>query len=127
MQFMSGCIQLQESTASSVEEKHAFRNMITDGMQDITMLAGYKYVRLYDNGQACKLYVEQKASRRYTCSQGNISAVNVEKPDLEKHPLFAEAEYLHTVMGPGSVLYIPARCWHFVTSLSTSISVNFWF
>jgi lysine-specific demethylase 8 len=94
-----------------------------------SLLAGFKYVRLYDRDQTPKLYVEPrgKNGRSYTYSQGNISTVQVELPDLEKHPLFAEAEFTHTVMGPGSVLFIPAQCWHYVTSLSTSISVNFWF
>ena len=30
------------------------------------------------------------------------------------------------VLGPGDALFIPAGWWHYVTSLSVSISVNFW-
>ena len=29
--------------------------------------------------------------------------------------------------GPGDVLFIPRSVWHYVRSLTTSCSVNFWF
>jgi [protein]-arginine 3-hydroxylase / protease len=65
---------------------------------------------------------------RYSArSQGNISSVNIEAPNLSRFPLFRDAEFCHTIMQPGDMLFIPARCWHFVKALSTSISVNFWF
>lgn len=92
--------------------------------------AGYKYVRLYARGEAPKLYPDVRNAergRQSTRSQGNISSVAVEAPDASRHPLFSTAEYTHAVLEPGDTLFIPARCWHFVMSLSTSISVNFWF
>ncbi len=62
-----------------------------------------------------------------TRAQKNISAVNVEHPDLKKHPSFAEAKQLECILGPGDMLFIPAKFWHYVRSLSPAISVNFWY
>lgn len=87
-------------------------------------------MRLYPRSQTPKLYPERgdRRSGRYTAkSQGNISAVDVQSPDPQRFPAFSAAEFMHAVMRPGDVLFIPAGCWHFVKGLSTSISVNFWF
>lgn len=61
------------------------------------------------------------------CTQGNTSLVEVEAPDATRFPLFASATYTETILRPGDTLFIPRKCWHYVRSLSTSISVNFWF
>ncbi|KAJ1619721.1 hypothetical protein T492DRAFT_889889 [Pavlovales sp. CCMP2436] len=47
-------------------------------------------------------------------------------PDLKRFPLFASAEYLELLLAPGDVLFLPQGHWHYVRSLSTSVSVNFW-
>ena len=47
--------------------------------------------------------------------------------DLDAHPLAAQAVYTETVLSPGDTLFIPARHWHYVRSLTPSFSVNFWF
>lgn len=63
-------------------------------------------------------------------AQGNLSAVGreVEAADaLERWPLLAKARYTETVLQPGDALYIPNGVWHYVRSLSTSVSVNYWF
>jgi lysine-specific demethylase 8 len=88
-------------------------------------VAGFKYIRLYAADQAPYLY-QQRASGGLA-AQGNISAVEVESPNLEAHPLFEQAMYTETVLAPGEMLFIPAKCWHYVRSLSTSFSVSFWF
>lgn len=92
--------------------------------------AGAKYVRLYARQEGSKLYADTavRVGGTYSArSQGNISQVSVEAPDLQRFPKFADAQYTHAVVRPGDVLFIPARCWHFVQALTTSISVNFWF
>jgi len=110
----------------------------------LTQVWGYKFVRLYAPDQTPKLYpIRTPAGGRpelasasasapaddVTTSQGNISAVNVESPDLSAHPLFASASGSHidTVLGPGDALYIPRGWWHYVRSLTPSLTVNFWF
>ena len=60
-------------------------------------------------------------------SQGNFSAVAVEDPDLKRFPEFAKATAFDVILGPGDFVFIPARCWHYVRSLTASISLNFWF
>ena len=53
--------------------------------------------------------------------------MDVERPDLTKFPLFANATHMDVVIGPGEFIYIPARCWHYVRALTTSVSLNFLF
>ena len=53
--------------------------------------------------------------------------MDVERPDHEKFPLFANARHMDVVLGPGEFVYIPARCWHYVRALTTSVSLNFLF
>lgn len=94
----------------------------------LCQIAGFKYVRLYDRGQSHLLYVvRQQAGLKGRHAQSNISAVNIEHPDIEQHPHFADAEYLEAIMGPGDMLFIPAKHWHYVRSLTPSVSVNMWF
>lgn len=90
-------------------------------------VAGYKYVRLYRTGPAhdSKLYAHSmraKGNNRF-----GTSPVRVEAPDTSAYPLFLEAEYDETILGPGDMLYIPRSHWHYVRALSTSVSINFWF
>ncbi|ACO60797.1 predicted protein [Micromonas commoda] len=86
-------------------------------------VAGYKFVRLYSEDDSPFLYRHQGARD----AQGNISRVDVERPDLERFPLFAKATHMDVVLGPGEFIYIPARCWHYVRALTTSVSLNFLF
>jgi histone arginine demethylase JMJD6 len=49
---------------------------------------------------------------------------SVEKPDLEKFPLFAKAQPTTFVLEPGEMLFIPAQWWHTTKMLTPSISVS---
>eukprot|EP01096_Ripella_sp_DP13-Kostka_P001310 TRINITY_DN11558_c0_g1_i1.p1 TRINITY_DN11558_c0_g1~~TRINITY_DN11558_c0_g1_i1.p1 ORF type:complete len:300 (+),score=67.94 TRINITY_DN11558_c0_g1_i1:458-1357(+) len=97
----------------------------------LSQVAGFKYVRLYDPQQTPFLYVDARDSQDDSTenlrSQGNISMVNVEKPDFEKFPLLAQASFTEVILGPGDVLYIPQGHWHYVRSITPSFSLNFWF
>ena len=56
------------------------------------------------------------------------SPIRVEAADAaDAYPAFAGATYTEAVLGPGDVLFIPRSVWHYVRSLTTSCSVNFWF
>lgn len=57
----------------------------------------------------------------------NVSPVDVETPDLERFPRFGKVRGEMVELKPGDALYIPATHWHWVKSLTSSISVNFWF
>ncbi|KAG0021227.1 hypothetical protein BGZ82_011393 [Podila clonocystis] len=109
----------------------------------LAQVVGHKYVRLYAPRESAKLYAfgagassgdegqEEKQEKQEKQEQetmlGNTSQVDVEHPDLLRHPLFAEAKYVEAILGPGDVLYIPFEWWHYIRSLSTSFSVSFWF
>jgi len=93
----------------------------------LAQVVGYKYVRLYSTVETAKLYVTASSAGGVTCAQQNISPVTVESPDFERYPDFCEATFTETVLGPGDMLFIPKGWWHYVRSLTPSMSVNFWF
>ncbi|XP_064458410.1 lysine-specific demethylase 8-like isoform X2 [Ornithodoros turicata] len=86
----------------------------------LTQMFGEKYVRLYSKEQTEFLYPHEGHLLE------NTSQVDIENPDLDKFPHFSQAKYTECVLGPGEMLYIPPKCWHFVRSLSPSMSLSFW-
>ena len=91
----------------------------------LCQLAGFKYVRLYGLDQTERLYAT--VVRAKNTNAFGTSPVRVEAPDLAAYPAFADAAYVEAVLGPGDMLFIPKSVWHYVRSLTTSCSVNFWF
>ena len=91
----------------------------------LTQVVGYKRVTLYEASQTPLLYAKAGGGGGVD-AQGNVSAVDVEAPDLERHPDFARAVGRETVLGPGEGLFIPAGCWHHVRSLTPAFSISFW-
>lgn len=57
----------------------------------------------------------------------NTSQVDVLNPNLEEYPDFSKVQCWDGVVEGGDVLFIPKGWWHFVSSLSNSISISFWF
>jgi histone arginine demethylase JMJD6 len=57
-------------------------------------------------------------------ARGNQSRVDLENPDLEKYPLFAQATRVEFELGPGEILFVPAGWWHTAKILSPSITVS---
>ncbi len=53
------------------------------------------------------------------------SAVNIDKPDLDKFPLFKEVTVLDVVVEPGETIFLPMAWWHVVNSLDVSISLSY--
>jgi hypothetical protein len=90
----------------------------------LVQVVGAKYVRLYSCDQTDKLYVIK--GNGGVASQGNMGAVNCELEDWLAHPEAKSAKYQEVLLLPGDCLFIAARTWHYVRSLSTSISVNYW-
>jgi lysine-specific demethylase 8 len=87
-------------------------------------LVGSKYIRLYGPEETQNLYVSKKSDFGM---QGNLSDLDCEREDDEKHPAAKLARYTEVLLKPGDVLFIPSKTWHYVRSLTTSISVNYWF
>lgn len=86
----------------------------------LSQVFGHKYIRIYRKQETPFLYPHEGHLLE------NTSQVDVENPDLEKFPSFAKATYSECVLHPGEMLYIPPKYWHFVRSLSPSLSVSFW-
>ncbi len=53
-----------------------------------------------------------------------FSEVDVENPDLEKYPLFAQVNVMDVELNPGDCLLIPVGWWHHVRALTVSINVS---
>lgn len=90
----------------------------------LAQVAGYKYVRLYERGAEADIYAD--VLRAANTNSFGRSPVRVEAPDLRRFPRFSNAAFTELVLGPGDVLFIPRGHWHYVRSLSASVSVNFW-
>lgn len=86
----------------------------------LAQVMGRKYIRLYSPQDSEALYPHE------THLLHNTSQVDVENPDLEKFPRFAEAPFLSCVLAPGEILFIPVKHWHYVRALDLSFSVSFW-
>lgn len=54
------------------------------------------------------------------------SPVNPEAPDFEKFPLARQAAMIECIINPGELLYVPAGWYHYVRSLTFSLSANRW-
>lgn len=56
----------------------------------------------------------------------NGARVDLEHPDFERFPRVRDVRPMVAELGPGETLYIPRLWWHQARTLSTCVSVNFW-
>ena len=54
------------------------------------------------------------------------SRVNFRDADLQKFPGFSRARAVQVRLGPGDMLYVPPYTWHYVETLSPSVSLSTW-
>lgn len=47
--------------------------------------------------------------------------------NLDRYPNFPSDDYLDIILEPGDLLFIPYKWWHFIKSLTPSVSVSYWF
>lgn len=90
------------------------------------VVAGRRRFTLFPTEQIANLYV---GPLDFTLAGQPISLVDVEAPDLDQHPRFAEAleAAQRAELGPGDALYIPSLWWHAVASLDElGAMINFW-
>ncbi|CAD6193358.1 unnamed protein product [Caenorhabditis auriculariae] len=57
----------------------------------------------------------------------NTSQVDAENPSLEQHPKFGDVEVFDGIVEEGDGILLPKGWWHYLRSISPSISVSFWF
>lgn len=84
----------------------------------LAQVVGSKYVRLYSAEHTPSLYPSSDLA--------NTSSVDAERVDALRFPLARDLPYWEGILTPGSMLYIPPNCWHYIRSLSVSFSVSFW-
>jgi len=90
------------------------------------VVAGRRRFTLFPPDQLKNLYVGPLA---FTLAGQPISMVDIDDPDLETYPRFAEALKVarRAELGPGDAIYIPSMWWHNVHSLDeVGMLVNFW-
>lgn len=90
------------------------------------VVAGRRRFTLFPTDEVANLYV---GPVDFTLAGQPISLVDVDAPDLERFPRFAEAlaRAETAVLGPGDALYLPSLWWHAVESLDEiGAMVNFW-
>lgn len=54
------------------------------------------------------------------------SRLNIRDPDLWSFPGFSQARAVEAELGPGDVLYVPPYTWHYVETLTPSVSLSTW-
>jgi hypothetical protein len=90
------------------------------------VIAGRRRFTLFPTEQLPNLYV---GPLDFTLAGQPISLVDVDQPDLEKHPRSAQALQAaqQAELGPGDAIYIPSLWWHAVASLDeVGAMINFW-
>lgn len=88
------------------------------------------FVQLYGRKKWVMLPPAQNDQVHWPCEELGLdllhwSPVDVEHPDLARHPRFAEAAPLEFIVEPGEILFVPITWWHHVRALTPSISINF--
>ncbi len=53
------------------------------------------------------------------------SPIDIDRPDLNRYPLFAQATVLEVIVEPGETVFLPLGWWHQVTALDVSLSFSF--
>jgi hypothetical protein len=90
------------------------------------VVAGRRRFTLFPTEQLKNLYV---GPLDFTLAGQPTSLVDIDEPDLDLHPRFAEAldAAQQTDLEPGDVVYIPSLWWHAVASLDElGALINFW-
>ncbi|KNA25429.1 hypothetical protein SOVF_005430 isoform B [Spinacia oleracea] len=83
-------------------------------------VVGKKYVRLYAASVSEELYPH---SETMLC---NSSQVDLDNIDDNAFPKAKDLEFMDCILDEGDMLYIPPKWWHYVRSLTPSLSVSFW-
>ncbi|KAD5508744.1 hypothetical protein R6Q59_030639 [Mikania micrantha] len=86
----------------------------------LAQVVGKKYVRLYPASLSEELYPHSESMLK------NSSQVDLDNFDPNEFPKIQDLEFMDCILDEGEMLYIPPKWWHYVRSLTTSLSVSFW-
>eukprot|EP00164_Ancoracysta_twista_P007385 GFYU01010473.1.p1 GENE.GFYU01010473.1~~GFYU01010473.1.p1 ORF type:complete len:446 (-),score=56.51 GFYU01010473.1:159-1496(-) len=86
----------------------------------VVQIMGEKQLVLIPPSQGHLLYPNDKYDSGTICCDADPS-----NPDLKRHPLYSMATPFVVVLQPGDMLFLPKNWYHHVTSLSESISINY--
>lgn len=85
----------------------------------LCQVVGRKYVKLCAASMTECLYPNDGML-------SNTSQLDPENVDYSRYPGARDAIFTHGILGPGEVLFLPVKHWHYVRSLDVSFSVSFW-
>lgn len=106
---------------SWIGPKATISTMHTDDKNNLLcQVIGEKLIILASPNETDNLYP-------YEGMLNNTSQVDAENLDFEKFPLTKNVKFSRVVLRAGEILFIPKLWWHYVRSLSPSISISFWF
>ncbi|KAJ1421947.1 JmjC domain [Sesbania bispinosa] len=86
----------------------------------LAQVVGKKYIRLYSASLSEELFPYSDTML------SNSSQVDLDDVDERKFPKVQDLEFVDCILEEGEMLYIPPKWWHYVRSLTTSLSVSFW-
>ncbi|KAK9072577.1 hypothetical protein SSX86_009012 [Deinandra increscens subsp. villosa] len=86
----------------------------------LAQVVGKKYIRLYPASFSEELYPHSESMLQ------NSSQVDLDNFDPNEFPKIQDLEFMDCILEEGEMLYIPPKWWHYVRSLTTSLSVSFW-
>lgn len=106
---------------SWIGPKNTISTMHTDDKHNLLcQVMGEKLIILASPEEASNLYP-------YDGLLNNTSQIDPENLDFQEFPLTKNVKFFKLILKAGETLYIPKLWFHYVRSLTPSISVSFWF
>ena len=84
-------------------------------------ISGQKRFTLWTSAQHESLYVYPRVHPMW-----HKSRINFKMIDPQRFPLFLKSQALQVTVGPGDLLYVPPYTWHYVETLTPSVSLSTW-
>ena len=102
------------------------KGMITHGHFDqdyniFVQVVGEKRFTLWSPSQHELMYVYPRIHPMW-----HKSRINFASPNINTFPNFVHSKGIQIIVKPGDILYIPPYTWHYVETLSSSISLSTW-